>query len=68
MLIDMLYSSVTTCNRICFNVYWNVNILQNEQIQVEQANEFIFHIKDGMKTFIINMDEKTCTCIKFQID
>ena len=46
----------------------NVNIFQNEQMQVEQANEFIFHVKDSMKIFTMNMDQRTCTCIRFQID
>ena len=36
--------------------------------QVEQANNCIYHVKDGVKTFTVNMDERTCTCIKFQMD
>ena len=35
---------------------------------VEQVNNFIYHVKDGVKTFIVNMDERTYTCIKFQMD
>ena len=36
--------------------------------QVEQANNSIYHVKDGVKTFTVNMDEMTCIDIKFQMD
>ena len=38
-----------------------VNNFQNEQMQVEQADAFIFHIKDGIKSFTVNIDQRTCS-------
>ena len=53
----MLYTPVTTCNRFVSRFTEIIINYQNEQMHVEQADEFIFHIKDGMKTFTVKMDQ-----------
>ena len=68
MLFNIEYAYVIIVTKSVISVTMvtkSVNILQ---FQVEQANNFIFHFKDGLKTFTINMDERTYTCIKFQLD
>ena len=37
-------------------------------MQVQQASLFLLNVQDEMKLFTVYMEEKTCTCKKFEMD
>ncbi|XP_022888669.1 uncharacterized protein LOC111404142 [Olea europaea var. sylvestris] len=44
------------------------NSVESKKMKVSTSSSILYHVNDGYASYLVNMEERTCTCNYFQVD